>query len=345
MRSVSAPSSRIARAPMVARRGAGVIVLVRRATWKRGGLVDVTGWQPPQGMVQAPETATLRSMTNPHFGEIGDVWKHLVLGDLLDRLRPKRYWETHAGSGTYVLDRSWRREYGVFTVLREAPRAPAIDASRYVWLVRTLPAGEDEQARYPGSSRLAMEVLGDTATYLLCDLDPGSVADLTRSSRELDLADLVRVRRADGLATVEFEAERLAAQEARSTFVTIDPVDAGERSAEGKDALDVFVDMATAGFPTALWHGYDDAGDRETKARGAVQGTPTTSLDIETEFLRGGTTLNPGVGGCAMVLANVPPDDVGHAERLGRQLAACYDGVVMPDGSPGSLRFERVDLG
>ena len=95
-------------------------------------------------------------MANPHFGEIGDVWKHLVLGDVLDRVRPARYWETHAGSGTYALDRSWQREYGVFTMLREAPRAPAIEASRYVWLVRTLPPGEDDQPRYPGSARLAM---------------------------------------------------------------------------------------------------------------------------------------------------------------------------------------------
>jgi hypothetical protein len=46
-----------------------------------------------------------------------------------------------------------------------------------------------------------------------------------------------------------------------------------------------------------------------------------------------------------MFLANVPPDDVDHAERLGRQLAACYGDVLMPDGSPGALRFERVDPG
>ena len=124
-------------------------------------------------------------MANPHFGEIGDVWKHLVVGDVLDRVRPARYWETHAGSGTYALDRSWEREYGVFTLLREAPRAPAINASRFLGLVRTLPPRDDGVPRYPASARLAMEVLGDGATYLLCDLDPGSVADLTRKGWDL----------------------------------------------------------------------------------------------------------------------------------------------------------------
>lgn len=285
-------------------------------------------------------------MTNPHFGKIGDVWKHLVLGDLLDRMRPKRYWETHAGSGTYALERSWEREYGVFTLLREAPRAPAIDASRYVWLVRTLPAGEDEEPRYPGSARLAMEVLGDAATYLLCDLDPGSVADLTRSARELDLADFVRVERADGLATIRSEAQRLTAEGAASTFVLVDPLDDSERSADGTDALDLFSHLAAAGFPAVLWHGYDAPADRDAvRSRGAVAGTSTHSLDVETAFLRGETTLSPGVGGCGVLLANVPADDVDHAERLGRQLAALYEEALMPDGSPGTLRFERIDLG
>ncbi|MGZ8579765.1 MAG: 23S rRNA (adenine(2030)-N(6))-methyltransferase RlmJ [Actinomycetota bacterium] len=285
-------------------------------------------------------------MANPHFGTIGDVWKHLVLGDLLDRLRPARYWETHAGSGTYPLDREWEREYGIFTLMREAPRAPAVEASRYLWLVRTLPPADDEEPRYPGSARLAMEVLGDAATYLLCDLDTGSVADLTRSVRELDLADLVRVEHADGIATIHGAALPLAPAAAAETLVMIDPFDEGQRSVDGMDSLDLFQWLARAGFPTALWHGYVDAADRDAvRSRAAADGLASHSLDVVTAFFRGDSTLNPGVGGCAMLLANVPGDDVNHAERLGRQLAALYDEALMPDGSPGSLSFTRVDLG
>ena len=279
-------------------------------------------------------------MANPHFGEIGDVWKHLVLGDVVDRVRPARYWETHTGSGTYALDRSWQREYGVFTMLREAPRAPAIEASRYVWLVRTLPPGDDDQPRYPGSARLAMEVLGDGAAYLCCDLDPASVADLTRSARELDLGDVVRVERADGLSTVWAAAQDLAPEAAAATIVMIDPFDEGERSIDGMDALELFGRLAGAGFPTLLWHGYDELADRDAvRARTAT----ATHADIETPFLLTGSSLHPGVGGCAMVLANLAGDTLDHVERLGRQLAACYDDVLLPDGTPGALRFTRTD--
>jgi 23S rRNA A2030 N6-methylase RlmJ len=280
-------------------------------------------------------------VANHHFGEIGDVWKHLVLGDLLDLVRPARYWETHAGSGTYVLDRSWQREYGVFTMLREAPRAPAIEASRYVWLVRTLPPGDDEQPRYPGSARLAMEVLGDTAAYLCCELDPASVADLTRSARELDLADIVRVERADGLATVWAAAQDLAPDAAAATVAMIDPFDADERSVDGMDAFDLFARLAGGGFPTALWLGYDEEAGRDA-ARARMEAA--TTFDIETPFLHAGSRLHPGVGGCAMMLANVPAETLDHVERLGRQLAACYDEVLLPDGTPGALRFTRTEL-
>lgn len=283
-------------------------------------------------------------MANPHFGTIGDVWKHLVLGDLLDRQRPARYWETHAGSGTYTLDREWEREYGIFTLLREAPRAPSVEASRYLWLVRTLPPADDAEPRYPGSARLAMEVLGDAATYLLCDLDTASVADVTRSVRELDLADLVRVEHADGIATIHAAALQLAPSAAAETFVLIDPFDEGQRSADGMDAVDLFQSLAQAGFPTALWHGYDDAADRDAvRRRVAADGLAPHSLDVDTAFFRGESTLNPGVGGCAMLLANVPDDDLDHVERLGRQLAALYDEALMPDGSPGTLAFTRAD--
>lgn len=285
-------------------------------------------------------------MGNPRFGTIGDVWKHLPLGDMLDRLRPSRYWETHAGSATYALDRSWEREYGIFTLLREASRAPAIDASRYVGLVRTLTLGADGEPRYPGSSRLAMEVLGGAATYQLCELDPGSVSDLTRTARALDLVDLVRVEHADGLATIWTRAADVTIDEASSTFVLIDPRDAAERSADGVDALDLFARLAVGGFQTLLWHGYDEAVERDAvRARGKIDGVPTRYLDVETALVRGDTMLDPGVGGCGLLVSNVPDEVVDHIERLGRQLEACYEEALMPDGTPGNLRFTRSDLG
>ena len=51
-------------------------------------------------------------MANRNFGNIGDVWKHVVLAEVLEREPPVWYAETHAGSGAYAVVYSGGREYG-----------------------------------------------------------------------------------------------------------------------------------------------------------------------------------------------------------------------------------------
>src|SRR5436190_19091670 len=138
-------------------------------------------------------------MANRHFGNIGDVWKHLVLAEVLEREPPGWYAETHAGSGAYAVAHSGGRKYGFLRFLEVAPRFPVLAQSRY----RAIAASyvQSDRGLYPGSALLAMTMLGDTTSYLLCDLDPDSVTDLRRWSRELGLHNC-EVAEADGMAAV-----------------------------------------------------------------------------------------------------------------------------------------------
>jgi 23S rRNA A2030 N6-methylase RlmJ len=54
-----------------------------------------------------------RGMANRHFGKAGDVWKHLMLCEVLAALKPTHYAESHAGTGVYDLVRDDERNYGV----------------------------------------------------------------------------------------------------------------------------------------------------------------------------------------------------------------------------------------
>src|SRR5690242_16668024 len=65
-------------------------------------------------------------MANKNFGNIGDVWKHVVLAEVLEREPPAWYAETHAGSGAYAVVHSGGREYGFAHFLEVAPRFPAL---------------------------------------------------------------------------------------------------------------------------------------------------------------------------------------------------------------------------
>ena len=125
----------------------------------------------------------------------------------------------------------------------------------------------------------------------------------------------------------------------------LDPFDETERSADDMDALDLFARLAVGGFPTVMWHGFDDIVGRDAiRARGVVDGVATHTLDIETAFLRGETTLSPGVGGCGMLLANSPTTSWITSRRLGRQLEALLRPGAHARRHARRLRFTRIDL-
>jgi 23S rRNA (adenine2030-N6)-methyltransferase len=72
---------------------------------------------------------------NIHFGEIGDLWKHLPLAEILAVERPRRYWQTHDGNAIYELRPSPDRNYGICHFLGNLDRHPPLHETRYVSVV------------------------------------------------------------------------------------------------------------------------------------------------------------------------------------------------------------------
>jgi len=200
-------------------------------------------------------------MANRNFGNIGDVWKHVVLAEVLEREPPAWYAETHAGSGAYAVVRSGGREYGFLRFLEVAPRFPVLARSPY----RAIAASyvESDRGLYPGSALLAMTMLGDASSYLLCDLDRESVTDLRRWSRELGLHSC-EVAEADGMAAV---MARLDSETRGPGLVHIDPFDRHARAPGGCSALELAARVADSGTGLVYWYGYEEHG-----AQGLAQG-------------------------------------------------------------------------
>jgi hypothetical protein len=123
-------------------------------------------------------------MANRHFAELGDLWKHLLLAEILRLRPPAHYWETHAGSATYALTESPTRLHGAIRFLSVGSSDPELKASSYMGALLSTPG------RYPGSPALAMRALGGNASYLFCDFDAESVQSLEEAGENLR----VRVR-------------------------------------------------------------------------------------------------------------------------------------------------------
>lgn len=277
-------------------------------------------------------------MANRHFGNIGDVWKHVVLAEVLERELPAWYAETHAGSGAYPVVHSGGREYGFRHFLEVAPRFPVLARSPY----RAIAASyvESDRGLYPGSALLAMTVLGDTTSYLLCDLDRESVTDLRRWSRELDLHNC-EVAEADGMAAV---AARLDSETHRPGLVHIDPFDRDARAPGGYSALQFAACVADSGTGLVYWYGYDEAGTQGLahKQLAALTRAPLWCGEVTV------TGANDSLGDLdhsatlrtfGIILANVQEGTAGACAALGNALARAYDDAVLPDGAPGILAF------
>ena len=100
-------------------------------------------------------------MANKYFGNVGDVFKHLLLADILAGQQPREYWESHAGSASYPWVDSPARRHGInrlYQALSTTPtEAPALAQTHYATLLRAL--NPEGLKVVPGSPLLAMRLL------------------------------------------------------------------------------------------------------------------------------------------------------------------------------------------
>jgi 23S rRNA (adenine2030-N6)-methyltransferase len=136
-----------------------------------------------------------------HAGNVGDVWKHCALVEVL-RLaaagaRRVTYLDTHAGEGRYALAPTGEWTCGIGRVwnLRSPDDHDAV--SRYAGICRRLAPGGARPSAYPGSPLIARLVLGDGAPLVLWERDPPACERLAES---LAGDPAARVVCADGLA-------------------------------------------------------------------------------------------------------------------------------------------------
>lgn len=194
-------------------------------------------------------------MANRHFGKLSDVWKHVALAEVLEREPPRRYAETHAGSGAYPIVRDEERQFGILRFLDVAADYDVLAHSRYRAVTSSY---LDGHGVYPGSALLAMTMLGDASSYLLCDMDTGSAADLRRWARELRVQHC-EVAQADGMVAVAAWLDR---QSDTQVLVHIDPFDPDASGPGGCSAIELAAQVAACGTPLVYWYGYDEPGDQ-----------------------------------------------------------------------------------
>jgi 23S rRNA (adenine2030-N6)-methyltransferase len=283
-------------------------------------------------------------MANVHYAKIGDVWKHLPLAEVLRIESPGRYWESHAGSSSYPLTRSPERDYGLFLFLERAGSSAALEGSAYRRLLYLRGRGRTSPT-YPGSPLIAMELLGDAAEFVFCDLDGQSLAAIVEDAHALGVpSGRVRLVHGDGVSALVDELAAIAEEEASATFLHVDPYRPLEPGRGGDTPLGLFARAAQRGVGCMLWYGFD-ARDARAVVPDALRkqiagGAWYGEVCLRAEDLRE-VGFDPGVLGCGVVVCNVGEEALTACSRLGEELVQAYAGARLPNGRDGSLEFQE----
>lgn len=271
---------------------------------------------------------------NHHFGEFGDVWKHLPLAEILQHNPPRHYWETHAGSASYPLTQTPARRHGVLNFLKHAPADPDLQHSVYLQALRDMPC------IYPGSPLLATRALGSRSSYIFCDIDPESAASLRAEVSHLD----ARIIENDGVSAIagEFQRAQLAPSD---VLVLIDPFLPNERFTPGSQTpLELAASLAAGGYRIIFWYAYFTLAERGW-ARDAIAGL-APGVDLWC-----GDTIMPisftypdrsGLFGCGIVLANATLAEQNTCRRLGQALERIAATDVVEGNNPSQVTFQII---
>jgi 23S rRNA A2030 N6-methylase RlmJ len=256
-------------------------------------------------------------MANPHFANLGDVWKHLLLTEVISWLQPGHYVETHAGSAIYAVADDLERSLGAEMFLSASSEIEPLRSSPYRRHILELAGGAAPS--YPGSPLLAMMLLGHACRYVFCDTDPSSVADLRAARERLGLQDQVRVIHGDGLAetTALLQAHAIGA----ASLVHVDPFDFGTAGPVVVSALQLVTCLAAASIPTFAWYGLTARSAPHELFHEVITAAPTARAWCA-ELRVGGQRANAaGIGsGCGVLFT---AGDLAPVESM-RRAAAAY---------------------
>lgn len=193
-----------------------------------------------------------------HAGNVGDVWKHCILGEVLRRVAllggRVAYVESHAGEGGYALGPTgeWTEGIGRLWAAPVGEDAAGGDdaVTRYLTLCRSLGTGTTRPERYPGSPAVARAVLGPMAPLALWERD---AATCERLGVFLGSDGASQVTCGDGLAALP-DAVRDAEARADAVVALVDPPFSQKAD---WTAIPEVVIAAAAAAPTAtilLWY-------------------------------------------------------------------------------------------
>lgn len=286
------------------------------------------------------------------IGTVGDVWKHLTLAEILAAARPRWYVEPHARAISSLLTPTLERNYGVYYFLAHAEQSAVLRNSEYYRILDAIRGERGTLRRYPGSSYLAMKVLGPKAEeFLFCDLEEEDLVTIEHHGDRVGISrERIEGLPLDGIRAMRQEMDRWPAEELPRTFVFIDSPRPFHPTESGRSSMDLLCELSGRGVQTLLGYEFNSREEKDLYWREICSslesyGFHTSTLDLwEAEIVLGviddpDYAFVPGLRGAGLLGANLSEDAKEAAIRVGEELARIYAAARLPDGRSGRFLF------
>jgi 23S rRNA (adenine2030-N6)-methyltransferase len=275
-------------------------------------------------------------MSYSHYGEIGDLWKHLPLCSFLSIEDVTKYIESNAAFPIYQLNQTAERNYGIFTFLSKSDmnEFKQLNDTPYLNTLLSIQESNHELTHYLGSPGLAMKLLGKDASYVFCDIESKALEEI-KIYAVLHNTLSVETKEGDSIDSLWHFIEK----ESHSSFLHIDPYKIFELNESRRSYFDLFVKSLSHGMKTMLWYGYETKLEQKEIYEKMVQAFEHSKIDLQEHRVNGieieiesigeaNTSVNPGVPGCGVLIANLSNESIVALQQTSGILARAYEDVI-----------------
>lgn len=273
-----------------------------------------------------------------HYGKQADVFKHLVLCEVLNNEKPTVYIDTNSACAVYQLEHTPEQDYGIYHFLRKA----SMDDNLKDTLYYRLESDAQQKDCYYGSPALALKVMGEEADkYYFYDLQNKSLENVNSFAEHEHLDNRVIIRNCDSTKGVMDLLPTLP----KTTFLHIDPYEIDVKGIDGHTYFDIFVQATLLGLKCLLWYGFMTLDDKlkldkymsshiQKSGLRNVIGVQLIMNNIEKDTV----SCNPGILGSGLLASNLSDKSNRQLLDLSKLLVEAYKNSVYK-GLDGSLYF------
>ena len=285
-------------------------------------------------------------MSYKHYGNIGDIWKHLPLSSFLVNEKPRKYIETNSANPFYQLTHSPRRDFGVYTFFSHVKEFPILNNTPYVKVIQSLDENREKLKAYLGSPGLAISLLGPNCQkYIFYDIEKSPLMKIQDYSENLNLISKVETRCEDSI----IGSWKLIEQLNSDDFIHFDPYSAFKKGKNDIAYIDVFLKATKCNVPSMLWYAYFTLKEKRNIAKILqnlfrihqikVKKKKIKNIEIYLDIIEEEKiTVNPGVLGCGVLVSNLSDKSLREFDIMSKELVKLYKGTMIFDGFPGDLK-------